>query len=83
VAAGDVTGNGRPDLYFTSNEGPNALYLNEGNFEFREVTKQAGVAGTADWTTGVTMADVNGDGRLDIYVSVVHGTEGLESALHQ
>jgi hypothetical protein len=78
VAAGDVTGNGRPDLYFTSNEGPNALYLNEGDFAFREVTEEAGVAGTADWTTGVTMADVNGDGRLDIYVSVVHGVEGLE-----
>lgn len=78
VAAGDVTGNGRPDLYFTANEGPNALYLNEGNFEFREVTGQAGVAGTADWTTGVTMADVNGDDRLDIYVSVVHGIKGLE-----
>jgi hypothetical protein len=78
VAAGDLTGNGRPDLYFTSNEGSNALYVNAGDFEFRDVTEEAGVAGTADWTTGVTMADVNGDGRLDIYVSVVHGAEGLE-----
>jgi len=78
VAAGDLTGNGRPDLYFTANEGENALYLNEGGLQFREVTEPAGVAGTADWTTGVTMADVNGDGRLDLYVSVVDGVEGLE-----
>jgi hypothetical protein len=69
VAAGDLTGNGRPDLYFTSNQNANALYLNEGNFQFREVTEAAGVADRAGWTTGVTMADVNGDGRLDLYVS--------------
>ena len=68
VAAGDLTGNGRPDLYFTSNQKANALYLNEGDFEFREATRAAGVADQEGWTTGVTMADVNGDGRLDLYV---------------
>jgi len=78
VAVGDVNGDGRADLYFTANEGSNALYLNQGNFRFKDVTEAAGVAGTADWSTGVTMADVNGDGRLDIYVSVVHGLHGLE-----
>jgi len=69
VAAGDLTGDGRPDLYFTSNQNANALYLNEGDFQFREVTDEAGVADRDGWTTGVTMADVNGDGRLDLYVS--------------
>ena len=68
VAAGDLTGNGRPDLYFTSNQKANALYLNEGDFEFREATQAAGVADQEGWTTGVTMADVDGDGRLDLYV---------------
>lgn len=69
VAAGDVNGDGLPDLYFTANLLPNRLYLNRGGLTFEDVTETAGVAGEADWSTGVTMADVNGDGHLDIYVS--------------
>jgi len=78
VAIGDFNDDGRQDLDFTSNQEDNRLYLNRGDWWFEEVTDAAGVAGTADWSTGVTMADVNGDGRLDIYVSVVHGIHGLE-----
>ena len=78
VAVGDVNGDDFVDLYFTANEGPNALYLNRGGFTFEDVTDAAGVAGTADWASGVTMADVNGDGRLDIYVSAVSGYLGLK-----
>ena len=73
VAVGDVNGDDLPDLYFTANEDSNRLYLNRGAFRFEDVTEEAGVAGTANWTTGVTMADVNGDGLLDIYVSAVGG----------
>src|SRR5215204_6548145 len=71
VAAGDVDGDGRPDLYFTSNLGRNRLYLNRGGYRFEDVTTRAGVAGPSGWKTCVTMADVDGDGRLDIYVSTV------------
>jgi hypothetical protein len=69
VAVGDVDGNGLPDLYFTSNLESNRLYLNQGNYRFEDVTERAGVAGPGGWTSGVTMADVNGDGRIDIYLS--------------
>ncbi|HSD33600.1 MAG TPA: VCBS repeat-containing protein [Gemmatimonadales bacterium] len=71
VAAGDVDGDGLPDLYFTSNLGPNRLYRNTGHFRFEDITEHAGVADPEGWKSGVTMADVNGDGWLDIYVSGV------------
>src|SRR5437867_5183701 len=72
VAAGDVDGDGLIDLYFTSNLGRNRLYRNLGHFRFEDITTRAGVADSVGWKSGVTMADVNGDGRLDIFVSGVN-----------
>ncbi|MGA1030455.1 MAG: VCBS repeat-containing protein [Flavobacteriaceae bacterium] len=68
IAVGDVNNDGLVDLYFSANQKPNELYLNQGNFTFKRVTEEAKVAGTKAWSTGVTMVDVNADGWLDIYV---------------
>ena len=68
VAVGDINNDGLEDVYFTSNQETNRLYLNQGKLEFKDITVKAKVSDEIGWTTGVTMIDINNDGWLDIYV---------------
>ncbi len=82
VALGDLTGDGLPEVMLTANQTGNRLYLNEGGFRFRDITAAAGVGGKGEgaWATGVTFADVDGDGRLDIYVCYAGTVPGAPRA---
>ncbi|ATP57602.1 RNA-binding protein [Pedobacter ginsengisoli] len=68
VGVADFNGDGLPDIFFSANSGDYKLYLNKGNLKFEDITNKAGVRGNGTWATGVSIADVNGDGLPDIYV---------------
>ena len=78
VALGDINNDGLIDIFMASNMETNVLYLNKGNFEFEDISDQAGIKGNG-WTTGVSFADVNGDGWIDLYVCKSGSAEGNQS----
>ncbi|MBE7176846.1 MAG: VCBS repeat-containing protein [Mucilaginibacter polytrichastri] len=80
VAIGDLNNDGLNDIFLTSNQGDNQLYINKGNWKFDNVSDKAGIKGTKYWSTGVSLVDINADGWLDIYVCNSGNAQGTEAA---
>ncbi len=82
VAAGDFNNDGLEDLFFTGNMVPNKLYLNQGDFKFKDISETAGIEGDNRWYSGVSLVDINKDGYLDIYIAVGGQNEPNNNVLY-
>ncbi len=79
IGAGDFNNDGLIDLFFSSNQEGNRLYINKGGLRFADITKEAAIPQDKAWSTGVSVVDINNDGMLDIYVCRVGKYEVLNS----
>jgi enediyne biosynthesis protein E4 len=77
VGAGDFNNDGKTDVFFASSQGNNKLYLNKGQLSFEDISTAANIPIDSGWSTGVSVVDINNDGRLDIYVCRVGKLNGL------
>jgi hypothetical protein len=68
VAIGDINNDGLADIFFAGNMVSNKLYINQGDLEFRDITKSANLESDGTWSTGVSLVDINADGYLDLYL---------------
>ena len=82
VAAGDFNNDGLEDLFFTGNMVPNKLYINQGDFKFKDISEEAGIEGDDRWYSGVSLIDINKDGFLDIYIAVGGENEPNNNVLY-
>jgi hypothetical protein len=69
VGLADFDNDGLTDIFFTGNMVSSRLYLNKGSMNFEDITEEAGLT-TSTWIMGVSVADINNDGWMDIYLNV-------------
>lgn len=69
VGIADINNDGLDDVVLTGNMVTNRLFLNKGNLVFEDISNASGINEKKSWANGVTFADVNADGWLDIYIS--------------
>ncbi len=77
VALGDVDGDGRVDVFLAKTEGCSALYRNLGGWKFEDVAKTAGVAACDRHASGTALADIDGDGDLDLILLATNGPNAI------
>ena len=80
LGAGDFNQDGLVDLFFAANQTGNALYLNKGNLQFTDITTKANIPRDGGWSTGVSVVDINHDGRLDIHICRVSSFQNLQGS---
>lgn len=80
VATGDFNNDGQEDIYFVANQEADQLYINQGNFKFKETTLESNIVNNSGWSSGVTTIDINNDGLLDIYISKLGGYKKQEAS---
>ena len=78
IGAGDLNNDGLIDVCFTSNLGENKIYLNKGHLKFEDVTAKTSFNLGKEWSNGVSIVDINQDGKLDIYVTQASGYDFLK-----
>ncbi len=71
VALGDVDGDGWCDIFLAGIGGRSALYRNLGGWKFEDITDKAGVRAEGLSVSGAVLADIDGDGALDLIINTV------------